>query len=129
MELTREAIEKLANPTMLEATYDYKNCFVVELAKQLLAEIDKQKDDVWDKAPRDATVAVVSFTKSGRFAPTIGTITYTRELQKSPEREIAEKKAEKYLEYYGGQFDDAKERLVNDIESAINEYKEWEAER
>lgn len=124
MELTIETIELIADGCIA-----LDRCDTINMAKQLLAEMDKPK--VWDNAPENATIAKVHFYKRDKVhARPDGTPeVYTRELPKSPEREIAEKKAEKYLEYYGGQFDDAKERLVNDIESAINEYKEWEAER
>lgn len=82
MELTREQLGKLANPTMLESTYEYKNCFVAELAKQLLAEMDKP--NVWDNAPDNATIAKVHFYKRDKvYARPDGTPeVYTRTLPK-----------------------------------------------
>lgn len=92
MELTREQLVKLANPTMLESTYDYKNCFVVELAKQLLAEMDKPS--VWTDAPDWATDASIHWrNESGSL---LMAKVYTRTLPKSRIDEIAEEAVDKY---------------------------------
>lgn len=118
MELTREQLEKLANPTMLESTYEYKNCFVAELAKQLLAEMDKPK--VWENAPEWAKESQVHFW-DGCGHNEYSTV-YTRELPKTRIDEIAEEAAS---HWEGGS-----EALEKAIKSAILQArKEWEVER
>jgi hypothetical protein len=77
---------------MLEATYDYKNCFVAELAKQLLAEMDKPK--VWDSAPEWATKADITWSAKTHYSGVFKS--YTRELPKSRIDEIAEEAVDKY---------------------------------
>ena len=91
MELTREQIEKLANPTRIESLYYYESCFVAELAKQLLAEMDKPK--VWDGANERATAVTVNHSQSGVI---LSHKCYTRELPKSRIDEIADEAVDKY---------------------------------
>lgn len=120
MELTREEIEKWANvPFGIYSSNDYQ-----QIAKQLLAEMDKPK--VWDNAPDEASKCCVIYMHGERDVHCAKYNNYTRTLTKSHEREIAEKYADKWDIHC----DSIEQRRVADvIESAINEYKEWEAER
>lgn len=114
-ELTRKEIEDSANVT--DGVYHYD--LVRRLAKQLLVEMDQPK--VWDGAPEWAVKATVSYFRSNGRGDEETDIRFTRTLPKSPEREIAEKYADKWDIHC----DSIEQKRVADaIEAAINEYKE-----
>ena len=89
-ELTR-VFEKYELEAMIEY-YKNNDCsrrVARELATALLEERAKPK--VWDKAPDNATVAVVVFKRDcGEFLEYLSYETYTRELPKTRARQIAE---------------------------------------
>lgn len=117
MELTMETIELIADGCIA-----LDRCDTINMAKQLLAEMDKTS--VWTDAPEWATEASLHWRNNSGSLLTAKV--YTRELPKSPEREIAEKYADKWDIHC----DSIEQRRVADvIESAITEYKEWEANR
>lgn len=87
MELTRETIELIADGCI--ALYC---CDAINMAKQLLAEMDKPK--VWDNAPEWATKAVVNWSAKTHYSGVYKE--YTRELPKTRIDEIAEEAVDKY---------------------------------
>lgn len=109
MELTREEIEGQANGSL---SLDYKSNKI--MAQMLLAEMDKP--GVWDNAPEWATKAVVNWSAKTHYSGIYHE--YTRELPKSPVREIAEKWANTPTPQ------PTRKYLADTIEAAINEYKE-----
>lgn len=92
-----------------------------ELAKALLGKLEEPS--VWTDAPDEAGYAyVIYYIKKETGVGSVGSKEYTRELLKSPEREIAEEVAS---HWEGG-----KEALEKAIKSAILQArKEREAER
>ena len=95
MELTREEIEKLASyDSATDGDTQYMDEFVAQIAKQLLAEMDKSK--VWDGAPEWATVAHIGWYKTNEQESTLYCKRYTRTLPKSRIEEIAEEAVDKY---------------------------------
>jgi len=83
-----------------------------DLARALLAEMDKPKDDVWKDAPVTATKALVAYYTN--ISGCIGQATYTRELPKSRARVIAE---EAWADCHSDMT--TKEEDIKRIESAI----------
>jgi len=121
MELTREEVEKLADPEIVMAFKPYTCLEVAEIAKQLLREMIEEK--VWQNAPKEATRAHVNYFAGKQILQEYKSNWYERTLPKSPAREIAEKYScdtETCHPMINGR------RAVDVIESAINEYKEME---
>lgn len=130
MELTREEVEKLAKCGKCDSDCKAHNICLNNregirelLSTMLLAELDKPKDDVWNMSPDNATRACVIYSteKGEEFA---NKSFYRRTLPKSPEREIAEKIADK--RWITETLAMNKKDFADAIESAINEYKERE---
>lgn len=93
MELTREEIEELASYNSgTDGQTMYMDEFVAELAKQLLAEMDKPK--VWENAPEWATKADITWSAKTHYSGVYKE--YTRELPKTRIDEIAEEAVDKY---------------------------------
>lgn len=67
----------------------YTRGTVRELCRALLAEMDKQKDDIWKGAPKEATEKTVTWTRFS-FRDRLGENTYTRKPPKTRAVEIAE---------------------------------------
>ena len=120
MELTREEVEKLADPEIVMAFKPYTCLEVAEIAKQLLREMIEEK--VWQNAPKEATRAHVNYFAGKQILQEYKSNWYERPLPKSPAREIAERKAKEWRDSTtaGG------DHVADIIESAINEYKERE---
>lgn len=119
MELTRKEIEDCANATegetrglSINPVYHYD--LVRRLSKQLLSEMDKPK--VWDNAPEWATKAIVKWSAPTHYSGVYKE--YTRELQKSRARQIADQYNDlRYIDRQGIP------RNVSDaIEAAILKY-------
>ena len=87
----------------------------IELIDNIIEERKQQK--AWTDAPDNAIIAKVHYYKSDKVYAdsSMSCHVYTRDLPKSPIREIAEKYSDKYLD------DDHSPKLVKFIESAIKE--------
>lgn len=112
-ELIREEIENYAGAT--DGVFAY---YIVRyLARALLAEMDKPKDDVWKDAPEHTTHANITFLNcnvAGSVCGVVGHKTVTRTLPKTRARVIAE---EAVSTYNGFVF--VPEKMTETIESAI----------
>jgi hypothetical protein len=130
MELTREEIEifaKCGDKGNCEKCSHYDVCKVQyadavvirTLAKQLIAEMDKPKDDVWTNAPTDARECHATYFR-GVGERTGAVKVFSRTLPKSRIDEIAEEAADNQIEYcgvVGGSWD--RTALVLSYKSAI----------
>lgn len=120
MELTRDKIEWLAKQPIISEFAKIRTEEVVDIAKQLLAEMDNPK--VWDNAPDNAIIAKVHFYKRDKVyaRPDGMPEVYTRTIPKSPERLIAERRSKVIVSTQMTE----RELIADQIEAAINEYKE-----
>jgi hypothetical protein len=92
MELTRDKIEWLAKQPVISEVVEMRTGEVVDIAKQLLAEMDKPK--VWENAPEWATKATVNWSAPTHYSGVYKE--YTRELPKTRIDEIADEAVDKY---------------------------------
>ena len=114
-EITNEMLENyIANSERLFAGH-----IVKRLSEMLLEE--RKQPKVWDGAPEWASAAKIEWTDAVEYEnmkKAKHSQTFTRELPKSPIREIAEKVGK---EWFGDAKASSHESLYDAIESAINE--------
>jgi hypothetical protein len=121
MAFTREELQAYIDDR-IDSPTAYSCGTVRELCRALLAEMDKQKDDVWKDAPNNATKASVCYHTN--ISGYIGQKTYTRELPKSRAREIAEEAWRSFRDRKVGNGED----YITSLEDAIlKREKELEA--
>jgi hypothetical protein len=119
-----EGMERISDDdlqALIEDTKGKNYCrpYVLSIAKDLLEE--RKQPKVWDDAPEDANNAQVHYW-DGHGKNTYSDC-YTRELPKSPIREIAEKAVGGLVPYFELS-ESGKATIVNRIESAIKEAME-----
>lgn len=103
----------------VEKYLQYSESYAVkELATALLAEMDKPKDDVWKDVPDYISVVFTQYSDEKIGKPVYKR--YERTIPKSPEREIAEKKAKEWR----ASTPTGNDPIADMIESAINEAME-----